>query len=177
GLCRMPGSWKSSTGKASMCPPIASMANGRTLGADEITWHYAPRLRSGRWSGLMRNAGRAILVVVAAVVPWTVEAEPYVTARGAVIVDADSGAVIWEQNADEELPPASTTKVMTAILALQSHQLDDHFVVTDYAASTPPMKIGFRPGQTVALRDLLYAVLLKSANDAAVVVAEGVAGS
>jgi D-alanyl-D-alanine carboxypeptidase/cell division protein FtsN len=112
-----------------------------------------------------------------ALLPAAVHAQPYVTARGAIIVDADSGAVIWESNADEPLPPASTTKVMTAILALQSHQLDEHFAVSTNAAATAPSKIGLRPGQTVALRDLLYAVLLKSANDAAVVVAEGVAGS
>jgi D-alanyl-D-alanine carboxypeptidase len=125
----------------------------------------------------MRNAWRAILMVAVALLPAAVHAQPYVTARGAIIVDADSGAVIWESNADEPLPPASTTKVMTAILALQSHQLDEHFAVSGNAAATAPSKIGLRPGQTVALRDLLYAVLLKSANDAAVVVAEGVAGS
>ena len=135
------------------------------------------RQKLGRWSGSMWNAWRAILVVAAALLPAAVHAQPYVTARGAIIVDADSGAVIWEMNADEPLPPASTTKVMTAILALQSHQLDEHFAVSGNAAATAPSKIGLRPGQTVALRDLLYAVLLKSANDAAVVVAEGVAGS
>src|SRR5262245_32001858 len=135
------------------------------------------RQKLGRWSGSMRNAWRAVFVVAGALLPAAVHAQPYVTARGAIIVDADSGAVIWESNADEPLPPASTTKVMTAILALQSHQLDDHFSVSANAAATPPSKIGLRTGQSVALRDLLYAVLLKSANDAAVVVAEGVAGS
>ncbi len=128
----------------------------------------------------MRKTGRATVVFwagVAALLPAAVHAVPEVTARGAIIVDADTGAVIWEQNADEPLPPASTTKVMTAVLALQSHRLDQEFMVSSNAAATPPSKIGLRPGQSVALRDLLYAVLLKSANDAAVVVAEGVAGS
>jgi D-alanyl-D-alanine carboxypeptidase/cell division protein FtsN len=135
------------------------------------------RLEPGRRSGSMRNAWQAVLVVAVAFLPATVLAQPEVSARGAIIVDADTGAVIWERNADEPLPPASTTKVMTAILALQSHQLDEHFPVSENAALTPPSKIGLRAGQSVALRDLLYAVLLKSANDAAVVVAEGVAGS
>ncbi len=117
------------------------------------------------------------LAVVAAFMPAAALAQPEVTARGAIIVDADTGAVIWEMNADEPLPPASTTKVMTAVLALQSHRLDQEFMVSSNAAATPPSKIGLRPGQSVALRDLLYAVLLKSANDAAVVVAEGVSGS
>jgi D-alanyl-D-alanine carboxypeptidase len=135
------------------------------------------RLELGRWSGSMWNAWRAVLVVAVAMLPAAVLAQPDISARGAIIVDADTGAVIWERNADEPLPPASTTKVMTAILALQSHQLDEHFPVSANAAATPPSKIGLRAGQSVALRDLLYAVLLKSANDAAVVVAEGVAGS
>ena len=82
--------------------------------------------------------------------PAAVLAQPDVTARGAIIVDADTGAVIWEQNADEPLPPASTTKVMTAILALQSHRLDEQFPVSANAAATPPSKIGLRPGQSVA---------------------------
>lgn len=125
----------------------------------------------------MRKTWRAILVVVAALLPAAAHAQPDVTARGAIIVDADTGVAIWEQNPDEPLPPASTTKVMTAVLALQSHRLDQEFPVSANAAATPPSKIGLRPGQSVALRDLLYAVLLKSANDAAVVVAEGVSGS
>jgi D-alanyl-D-alanine carboxypeptidase/cell division protein FtsN len=117
------------------------------------------------------------MVVIAALVPPIAHAQPAVTARGAIIVDAETGAAIWELNADEPLPPASTTKVMTAVLALQSHQLNQEFMVSAHAAATPPSKIGLKAGQSVALRDLLYAVLLKSANDAAVVVAEGVAGS
>jgi D-alanyl-D-alanine carboxypeptidase (penicillin-binding protein 5/6) len=124
----------------------------------------------------MTKSWRAILVV-AALVPAAAHAQPDVTARGAIIVDAETGASVWELNADEALPPASTTKVMTAVLALQSHQLDQEFMVSAHAAATPPSKIGLKAGQSVALRDLLYAVLLKSANDAAVVVAEGVAGS
>jgi len=140
-------------------------------------------LRACGWGGgvvMMTKTWRAILVVVAAagwLLPSSVKAQPEVTARGAIIVDADTGAVIWEQNADQPLPPASTTKVMTAVLALQSHQLDERFTVSANAAATGGSRMGLRPGQTIALRDLLFAVLLKSANDAAVVVAEGVAGS
>ena len=103
--------------------------------------------------------------------------DPYVTARAAIIVDAASGDTLWERNADAPLPPASTTKVMTAILALESGRLDDWFTVSSNAAETSPSKIGLRPGERMALGDLLYAVLLNSANDAATVVAEGLAGS
>ena len=94
----------------------------------------------------MRNAWRAVLVAAVAMLPAAVFAQPEISARGAIIVDADTGAVIWERNADEPLPPASTTKVMTAILALQSHRLDEHFPVSANAAVTPPSKIGLRAG-------------------------------
>ncbi len=119
----------------------------------------------------------AMVVAMPLVMPAFVAAQPQVTARGAIIVDAETGATVWELNADQPLPPASTTKVMTAVLALQSHRLDEQFPVSARAAATPPSKIGLRPGQRVSLHDLLFAVLLKSANDAAVVVAEGVSGS
>jgi len=103
--------------------------------------------------------------------------EPRVTARAAIIVDAGTGEVLWERNADWQLPPASTTKVMTAILAMESHRLDDWVTVSPDASEVAPSKIGLRAGDRMALGDLLYAVLLNSANDAATVVAESLAGS
>jgi D-alanyl-D-alanine carboxypeptidase (penicillin-binding protein 5/6) len=104
-------------------------------------------------------------------------AEPSVTARAAIIVDAATGETLWERNADMVLPPASTTKVMTAILGIESGRLDDWVTASPDAAATPPSRIGLRAGDRMALGDLLYAVLLNSANDAAAVVAEGLAGS
>ncbi len=106
-----------------------------------------------------------------------VAAAPTFTARAAIVMNAASGEVLWEKNADQPLPPASTTKVVTAILALESGRLDESFPVSDFAARTAPSKIGLVPGQRMALRNLLYAVLLNSANDAATVVAEGLGGS
>jgi len=102
---------------------------------------------------------------------------PSITARAAYVVDSDSGEVLWEHNADLALPPASTTKVVTALLALQSGRLDESFPVSSEAAATPPSKISVRAGSSLRLSDLVYAVLLNSANDAAVVIAEGLAGS
>ena len=99
------------------------------------------------------------------------------TARSAIIMDATTGDVLWERDAGRPLPPASTTKIMTAILALESHRLDDSFTVSRSASQVVPSKINLRPGQEMRLRNLLYAVLLNSANDAAHVVAEGLGGS
>ena len=100
----------------------------------------------------MRTIVRAALVALAAAlmaaVPAVVYAQPAVTARGAIIVDAETGSVIWEKNADEPLPPASTTKVMTAVLALQSHRLDEQFPVSVNAANTPPSKSTAPAGAT-----------------------------
>jgi len=126
----------------------------------------------------MRTAGVvfALGLALAAPVPGRA-AGPYITARAAVIMDAGTGEVVWERNSTDPLPPASTTKVMTAILALESGRLDESFRVSEYAAETPPSGIHLRAGQRMRLKNLLYAVLLNSANDAAEVVAEGLAGS
>jgi len=125
------------------------------------------------------RAGLALaLVVLAAATAFAAPASaPKVTAQAAIIVDAQTGDIIWERNPDLRLHPASTTKVMTAIVAAESAELDRRVPVSAYAAGTAPSKLWLKPGQSMAVRDLLYAVLLKSANDAAVVVAEGVAGS
>lgn len=102
---------------------------------------------------------------------------PTVTAKAAYLVDNQTGEVLWQRNPDLPLPPASTTKIVTAMLALQSGRLDDSFAVTLDAAQMPPSKISLRPGWRMRLRDLVYAVLLNSANDASVVIAEGLSGS
>jgi D-alanyl-D-alanine carboxypeptidase len=117
------------------------------------------------------------LSVLTVFVPPSRAADPFVTARAAIIVDAATGEAVWEKNADAPLPPASTTKILTAILAIESGRLDERLPVSVEASEVAPSKIGLRPGERMELRDLLYAVLLNSANDAATVVAEGIAGS
>ncbi|HEY8516693.1 MAG TPA: D-alanyl-D-alanine carboxypeptidase family protein [Candidatus Binatia bacterium] len=110
--------------------------------------------------------------------PASAEPEPpRITARAAVVIDANTGRILWERDASRPLPPASTTKIMTTVLALESGRLDRSFVVSPLAAAQVPTKLGLRPGQRVQLEDLVYALMLKSANDASVVVAEGLAGS
>jgi D-alanyl-D-alanine carboxypeptidase (penicillin-binding protein 5/6) len=126
-----------------------------------------------RWG---RTASVALLATLLAAAAASA-AELRLTARAALIMDAATGAVIWEHNANDPMPPASTTKVMTAIVALESGRIEDSFRVSSYAAATAPSKINLRPGQRMRLRSLLYALLLNSANDAATVIAEGLAGS
>jgi D-alanyl-D-alanine carboxypeptidase (penicillin-binding protein 5/6) len=118
-----------------------------------------------------------LALVGALALPASAVAGPAVTARAALVLDAGTGEVIWEDNGSLPLPPASTTKLMTAIVAIESGQLDESFEVSPFAAHTAPSSINLRAGQHMRLRNLLYALLLKSANDAATVIAEGVAGS
>ncbi len=98
-------------------------------------------------------------------------------AQSAVLMDGDSGRILYEKNGYEILPMASTTKIMTCILALENGDPDDMLTVSSYASSMPEVHLGVREGETYRLGDLLYSLMLESHNDTAVVVAEGVAGS
>jgi len=100
-----------------------------------------------------------------------------VNGRGAVIAETSSGRVLFEKNADERFPPASTTKVMTAIVAIESMPLDADIVPGPGVSHIEPTIAGLKPGVAYKLKDLLSAILIKSANDAAFVIAEAVAGS
>jgi len=108
--------------------------------------------------------------------PQHVGGHAVITAKAAILIDSQTGVVLWQRNPDLPLPPASTTKIVTAMVALQSGRLDDSLSVTPEAAQAPPSKISLRPGWRMRLRDLVYALLLNSANDAAVVIAEGLSG-
>ncbi len=98
-------------------------------------------------------------------------------ATSAVLMDAASGRVLYEKNGYESLPMASTTKIMTCILALENGDLDSLVTVSDYAASQPKVRAGIRPGEQYRLEDLLYSLMLESHNDSAVAIAEHIGGS
>ena len=97
-----------------------------------------------------------------------------VSAASAILMDAVTGEVLFEQNADEPRPPASITKILTALVILEQGQLDDTVVVSQAAASVGGYRLGLRQGQRISLRDLLAAILIRSANDAAEAAAEHV---
>jgi D-alanyl-D-alanine carboxypeptidase (penicillin-binding protein 5/6) len=104
--------------------------------------------------------------------------EDELTARAAILVDAASGKVLYEREPDLRLPPASTTKVITAIVALESgRQLTELLTVSKAATRVPASKLYLRPGQKLSVQDLLYGIMLSSANDASNVLAEGIGGS
>ena len=97
--------------------------------------------------------------------------------KSAVLMDASSGRVLYEKNGEEQLPMASTTKIMTLILTLERADLEDIVEVSAYAASMPEVKLHIRQGEQYRLKDLLYSLMLESHNDSAVAIAEYVGGS
>ncbi len=104
-------------------------------------------------------------------------AAPRVNSQYYCLVDAESGQYIYGQNANVERPIASTTKIMTAILAVDYADLDESATVTPNADRTPEYTIGLNAGQHLVVGELLKVALIRSANDAAVVLAEHVAGN
>lgn len=103
--------------------------------------------------------------------------EPKLYAKAAVLMDADTGRVLYGRDADTALPMASTTKIMTLILALEYGNPDDVVTVSSYAAKMPEVKLGLRTGDQFVLKDLLYSMMLESHNDSACAVAEQVGGN
>lgn len=102
---------------------------------------------------------------------------PAVSARAAVLMDAATGQVLFAKNASERLPMASTTKIMTALVALERGRLDDVVTVSRAATLVDGSRVYLDAGEQATLRDLLYALLLESGNDAAIAIAEHVGGS
>ncbi|MBS4960078.1 MAG: D-alanyl-D-alanine carboxypeptidase [Clostridiales bacterium] len=128
----------------------------------------------------MRKWICVLLIIVFSCLPATSVAaaeEPKAVAQGAVLMDMETGRILWGKNEDQPMPMASTTKIMTALLVLEQGNLDDVVEVSLRAASAPKVHLGLKKGEKVRLGDLLYAMMLESSNDAAVAVAEHVGGS
>lgn len=98
-------------------------------------------------------------------------------AQSAVLIDADTGRILYAKNAEEQRPMASTTKIMTLIIALENANQDDIVMISDYAASMPDVQLHLRAGEHYRLGDLLYSMMLESHNDSAVAIAEHVGGT
>lgn len=98
-------------------------------------------------------------------------------ARAAVLMDADSGRILYGKNEEEVYPMASTTKIMTLIIALEHHDTDQIVTASERAAAMPEVRLGVHEGERYRMEDLYYAMMLESFNDAAMMIAEGIAGS
>lgn len=121
--------------------------------------------------------GTAVLFCAAPGAYAEQEYEPNVSAAGAVLINADTGTVVYEHNAYEQRAMASTTKIMTALLTAEAGNLDERFTADSYAIKTEGTSMGLREGDIVTRRSLLYGMLLPSGNDAANAAAVSVGGS
>ncbi|MBC9784321.1 D-alanyl-D-alanine carboxypeptidase [Heliobacterium chlorum] len=140
-------------------------------------WKHKRRLRSIRLLGSM-------LMVLTILIPTPVNAAstalPEIRGESGYLLDIQSGQEIYSRNANEKLEPASTTKIMTALLAIEYGNLNDKVTITNTVTDSKLVYgtvINLTPGETLTLNDLLYATLLDSANDAAVAIAEYIGGS
>ena len=122
-------------------------------------------------------AAAALLVTAAAPALGAAEPPSVPGARAAIVIDARDGAQMFAKHPDSERSIASTTKLMTALLALEEAKPSDVFTAPAYHAMPAESRINLREGERMTVHDLLEALLLESANDAAVTLAEGVSGS
>ncbi|MCL5022996.1 MAG: D-alanyl-D-alanine carboxypeptidase [Nitrospirae bacterium] len=100
-----------------------------------------------------------------------------ISSKAAVVMEASTGRILYGKNPNLRLAPASTTKLMTAMVVLDRMNLADTVVISERAAGISPVKAHFRAGERVTVATLLNAALIKSANDAAYALAEGAAGT
>ncbi len=128
-----------------------------------------------------RHRYRVLLIREAARAHHSADAESYSPLFASIVVDGNGGEVLHATNADAPRHPASLTKIMTLYLLFEQLEasrirLDTQLKVSEHAAQQAPTKLGLRPGQTIAVDDAIKAVVTKSANDAAVTIAENLAG-
>lgn len=125
-----------------------------------------------------------LLIIIALAVSWiplnpsyALTDAPQITGVSGVLIDADTGTVLFDKYKDERLEPASTTKVMTALLALENLDLDKKVTIDEEASFTEGSRIYLLEGEVVTVEELLHALLIESANDAAVALAKEISGS
>ena len=130
-------------------------------------------MKSIRWLVVVTFITSAILLYI----PINTKALGPVSASSAILMEQQSGRILYEKEAHEVRRIASITKIMTAILAIESGKLNDSVKVTENAVRAEGSSIYLKPGETIKLEDLVYGMMLRSGNDAAVAIAEHVGGS
>ena len=123
----------------------------------------------------MKN--KMAVVVILAAFALNAVAETALSARSAILMEYETGRVLMELNADERLPIASTTKVMTCLLALENASLSEIVTAGPNASGVEGTSIYLAEGEQLSMEQLLYGLMLRSGNDAAVAIAEHIAGS
>ncbi len=106
-----------------------------------------------------------------------VQASPSISSQRAILMDQETGRVLYEKDAHSKSRIASITKIMTAIIAIESGKMDEKVTVSPNAAGTEGSSLFLKQGEKIKLEDLVYGLMLRSGNDAAVAIAESVGGS
>jgi len=109
--------------------------------------------------------------------PYEEQPPPVISAQTAIMVEANSGEVLYEKNPEQKAYPASITKIMTALLAIEKGDLDKKVKISENAAGVEGSSIYLEAGEKITLRDLVYGLMLRSGNDAAIAIAEEIGGS
>jgi serine-type D-Ala-D-Ala carboxypeptidase (penicillin-binding protein 5/6) len=129
----------------------------------------------------MKMFSRLMAITLAAALmmnfPQKTEASVSVSARSAILMEQDSGRILYQKEANEVRRIASITKIMTAILAIESGKMDDMVKVSNRAVRAEGSSIYLKAGEKIKLEDLVYGLMLRSGNDSAVAIAEHVGGS
>jgi len=161
---------------------MVALAYTHAMSDRRILWRRLPRTRA-----LALGAALLLGVLGAAVTSRTPDvadaraaaaAAPEVRARSGILIDRRTGKVLWSKSPDRRLAPASCTKIMTALLTLERYRdLDRSVRAPASVAGQTGVGIGLRPGDRITVREALYALMVKSANDAALTLASAVSGS
>lgn len=102
--------------------------------------------------------------------------QPEIVASNAILIDSDTGRILYEKNSGDQVKIASLVKIMTAVVALEHKDLDQKIFISGNAASIGENSMGLTEGEVYTLEELLYGLMLNSGNDAAYAIAEGTAG-
>ncbi|WP_416149662.1 D-alanyl-D-alanine carboxypeptidase family protein [Salipaludibacillus sp. HK11] len=132
----------------------------------------------------MQNNKRKLVIIILSTFfllgissPTDVNYQQGVSAQGAILIEQESGRILYEKEAETQMRIASITKVMTAILAIEHGDLDEKVKISSEAFGTEGSSIYLIEGEEISLRDLIYGLMLRSGNDAAVAIAEHIGGS
>jgi len=115
-------------------------------------------------------------IMIALTLPSHALSSSEIVGESAIVMDYDSGEILFSKNPDKKMYPASTTKIMTALLSIEALELDTNVVIDDETPFTEGSRIYLFADEIISIKDLLHALLLESANDAAVALAKAVSG-
>ncbi|WP_090853611.1 D-alanyl-D-alanine carboxypeptidase family protein [Paraliobacillus sp. PM-2] len=142
-----------------------------------VLFAYTVIERCGEGERILRRVVCVFVTVLIFLLPTSSYAKPDISARNAILINQENGEVLYEKAAHDKHLIASITKMMTAIIAIESGKMDQIVTVSQEAVNTEGSSIYLEKGEKISLEDLVYGLMLRSGNDAATAIAEYVGGS